>query len=148
MGKYATGRQSNMTNNFFLMQDLDLNLFHEVSELVWAATGDDALHARVMKRITDASCVFLEATSNYDGVDGGPITYNWLPVRFYMAVTRGGKIDEYDGFKVSVSCKGISQSVEIFFAKDGTYGQAGVWGRAEMGGYANRIPAERQQEVK
>lgn len=140
MGKYATGREPNMTNNFFLMQDLDINLFHEISELVWAACYDDALHARVMKRITDASYVFLEATSGFDGQDGGPITYNWLPVRFYMAVTRGGQEDEYNGFKVTVSCKGITPSVEVFFAKDATYGQAGVWGRAEMGGWANRIP--------
>jgi hypothetical protein len=147
MGKYATGHTPDNTNNFFLMQDLDLDLYHEVSELVWAATYDAALHVRVMKRITDAAYAFNEITSRYDGVPGRAISYNWLPVRFYMAITRGGEVDEYDGFRVSVSCDGITETVEIFFAKEGTYGQTGVWGTSELGGYSNRIPHDQQEKV-
>lgn len=144
MGKYATGRKPDMTNNFFLMQDLDIVLFHEISELVWAACYDDALHVRVMKRITEAAFAFQDVTSFYDGQNGSAVKYNWMPVRFYMALTRGGKVDEYDGFKITVVCEdvGLTKGVEIFFSKQAfdSY-QYGVYGRAELGGWASRVPA-------
>jgi hypothetical protein len=147
MGKYATGQKPDMTNNFFLMQDLDLALFHEVSELVWAATYDAALHVRIMKRITDAAHSLDELTNGFDGVSGGEISYNWLPVCFYMAITRGGKVDEYNGFRVTVSCTGVHSAIEIFFAKEGTYGQTAVWGRSELGGWTNRLPKTPPPEI-
>lgn len=145
MGKYATGDKPDNTNNLFLMQDLDITIPHEISELVWAATYDERLHARVMRRVTEAANVFVEATCNFDGVSGDAIEYNWLPVRFYMAITRGGQIDEYDGFKITVSCEKIKHVVDVFFAKNGTYGQEGVWGRSELGGWSNRIPTSQLQ---
>lgn len=143
MSKYATGRNPDMTNNFFLMQDLDITIPHEISELVWAVCYNEALHTRIMHRVINAAYVMGQLTDGFDGVTGGPVQYNWLPVRFYMALaTESGARDEYDGFKITITCPGVRGGVEIFFSLQAAAYKNGVFDRHQLGGWSSRISSE------
>ena len=96
-----------------------------------------------MKRVTDAAYALLQLTNGFDGKDTGKLSYNWLPVKFYMAVgTESGGLDYYDGFKITISCHGVRNEIEIFFALSASAYKYGVFERHQLGGWESRLPLE------
>jgi hypothetical protein len=130
----------------YLLKEYDLSTLLEVCQLVSHACVEPTLTARVMKRVTDALFVLLELTSENDGTYKGVIKFSWCPVSYYMAITRGGKEDWYHGYKLEIICTGVRQAYEIFFAREDTYGQHGVHGPAELGGWTLREYAPAQEK--
>lgn len=135
-------RKPDMTNNFFLMQDLDVTELRAICEMVCSACIDQVLSAKVIKRIIDATVVFHQVSSRLEGRTGELVHFNWLPVSFYSALERNGGFENYDGFKIAVWGPGRDQEVEIFFttATSAIHYQYGVFERAQLGGWSNRIP--------
>lgn len=140
------------TYNFFMMQDIELPNYRELVEMVNCATkidekANDSLVLRVMKRVTDAAYTLLQLTNGFDGKDSGKICYHWLPVKFYMALTTDqGDHEHYDGFKITVSTPDVAKEIEIFFARSASPYKYGVFERHQLGGWSNRIPAERLEQ--
>jgi hypothetical protein len=133
------------TDNFFMMQDIDLPNLRELTEMVHQATlldehANDKFAIRIMKRVTDAAYALLQLTNGFDGKDTGEVRYNWLPVKFYKAVAKdNGDYDYYDGFKITVSCPGVMNAIEIFFSLQASAYKYGVFERHELGGWQSRM---------
>lgn len=141
----------NPTHNFFMMQDIDLRELRELIELVHqVCKPDERLITRIMKRVLDISHTFLNMGVGFDGNQQSEVWYNWHPVKFYLALERSGKYEEYDGFRIEIHGNidtpfgsGDGNVVAIFFTTEPQAAkfQIGVFDQSQLGGYRSRLPA-------
>ncbi|BDD79689.1 hypothetical protein [Burkholderia phage FLC9] len=143
------------THNFFMLQDIYLPNYRELTEMVHQATtidgeANDSFVLRIMKRVNDAAYSLLQLTNGCDGKDDGKLRYHWLPVKLYMAVAKeNGDYDYYDGFKIGISCSGVTNTIEIFFVLRASGYKYGVFERHQLGGWQMRMrPVEEPTKLE